>query len=141
MKRPSQTPSEGITSSNSPCGNGQFCVRRYIVTVDVDIASVDAVFIVVFLGGGLYAAGGRRQILVGDGITFIEFDVAEATVDTVFVLVDMGHGRIYHHGPLSHSFVRQELSIFDFPDIQAVATREPGRQVAAPPPDRLRCVP
>jgi len=114
MKRPSQTPSEGITSSNSPCGNGQFCVRRYIVTVEVDIASVNAVFIVVFLDGGLHAAGGRRQIRVGDGIAFIEFDVAKATVDTVFVLMGMGHSRIYHHGPPSHSFVRQEFPFLTF---------------------------
>src|SRR5271157_4160042 len=102
MKRPSQTPSEGITSSDSPRGYGQFCVRCYIVTVEVDIASVDAVFIVVFLDGGLHAAGGRRQIRVGDGFAFIAFDLAEATVDNVFVLMDMGHGRIYHHGPPSH---------------------------------------
>jgi hypothetical protein len=114
MKRPSQTPSKGITSSNTPCGNGQFSIRRHIVTVEVDVASVDAVFIVVFPDGGLHAAGGRRQIGVGDGIALIEFDIAKATIDTVFVLMDMGHGRIYHHGPPSHWFVRQELPFLTF---------------------------
>jgi len=60
------------------------------VRVEVDIASIDTVFVATFLDGGLHYGGRRRQIPVGYGVAFIEFDIAKAAISSVFVLKRRG---------------------------------------------------